>query len=157
MAISKKLKEILEEKGVQYEAEEHPAAYTAQEIAGAQHVPGDRLLKSVIVRKEDGEYIMVVLPSTRLVDFDKLSALTKDKKLELANEDELGKLFPDYELGAEPPFGNLYGLKVYADRSIEESDEVYFNGGSHTDTVKMELSDYIDITQPIMGDIGRHI
>ncbi len=157
MALSKKLKGILDEKGIRYEVKEHPAAYTAQEIAGAQHVPGAQLLKSVIVKKSGKDFIMVVLPSTKLVDFDKLSALTKDKNLELASEDEFVKIFPDYELGSEPPFGNLYGLKVYADRAIEENDEIFFNGGSHTEVVKMDLSDFVDITQPIMGDIGRHI
>lgn len=157
MALSKKLKGILDEKGIRYDVKEHPAAYTAQEIAGAQHIPGAKLLKSVIVKKSNGDFIMVVLPSTKLVDFDKLSALTKDKNLELASEDEFVKIFPDYELGAEPPFGNIYGLKVYADREIEENDKVFFNGGSHTEVVKMDLSDFVDITQPIIGDIGRHI
>lgn len=157
MGISKKLKKILDEKEIKYEVKEHAAAYTAQEIAGAQHVPGAQLLKSVIVKKGNGEFIMAVLPSVKLVDFDKLGALSKDKELELASEDEIGKIFPDYELGSEPPFGNLYGLKVYADRSIEEADEVYFNGGSHTEVVKLDRADFVNLTQPIIGDIGRHI
>ncbi|NGX57968.1 MAG: Proline--tRNA ligase [Chlamydiae bacterium] len=157
MTISNKLKKILDENGVSYAVTEHPAAFTSQEIAGAQHIPGSQLLKSVIVKSDDGTFHMVVISTNQLVDFDKFEALTKSKEVSLASEDEISQLFPDYELGAEPPFGNLYGLKVYADRSIEGTDTVYFNGGSHTDLVKMKLEDYLAITKPIMGDLGRHI
>jgi len=157
MAISSKLKKILEEKGIKFEVHEHPAAFTAQEIAGAQHVPGQQLLKPVIVKDGEGNFHMVVVTTNQLVDFDKFEALSKVSGTDLASEDEVGELFPDYELGAEPPIGNLYGLKVFADRSIESNDQVFFNAGSHTDLVKMDLSDYLSLTQPIMGEIGRHV
>jgi len=157
MAISSKLKGFLKEKGISYEVTEHPAAFTSQEIAGAQHVPGKQLLKAVIVKDGDGNYHMVVVTTNQLVDFDKFEALSKVSGANLASEDEVGQLFPDYELGAEPPFGNLYGLKVFADRAIEENDQVFFNGGSHTELVKMNIADFLSITQPIMGDIGRHV
>jgi len=157
MAISSKLKKVLEEKGVNFEVLEHPAAFTAQEIAGAQHVPGQQLLKAVIVKDSEGNFHMVVITTNQLVDFDKFEALSKISGTNLASEDEVGQLFPDYELGAEPPIGNLYGLKVFADRSIENNDQVFFNGGSHTELIKMELSDYLSLTQPIMGEVGRHV
>jgi len=157
MAISSKLKKVLQEKGINFEVLEHPAAFTAQEIAGSQHVPGQQLLKAVIVKDGEGNFHMVVITTNQLVDFDKFEALSKASGTSLASEDEVGQLFPDYELGAEPPIGNLYGLKVFADRSIENNDQVFFNAGSHTDLIKMELSDYLSLTQPIMGEVGRHV
>jgi len=157
MAISSKLKSVLDEKGISYEVMEHPAAFTSQEIAGAQHVPGQQLLKPVIVKDGSDNFHMAVVTTNQLVDFDKFEALSKVTGASLASEDEAGKLFPDYELGAEPPLGNLYGLKVFADRSIEANEHVFFNGGSHTDLVKMDLADFLSLTQPIMGEIGRHV
>lgn len=157
MTISSKLKGVLDEKGIGYEVVEHPAAFTSQEIAGAQHVPGQQLLKAVIVKDGDGNFHMLVVTTNQLVDFDKFEALSKVKGASLASEDEVGQLFPDYELGAEPPIGNLYGLKVFADRSIEKNEHVFFNAGSHTALIKMELADYLSLTQPIMGEIGRHV
>lgn len=156
MTISRKLKTLLEEKKIAFKVHDHPAAYTAQEIAGAQHVPGAQLVKAVIV-KIDGQLAMCVLPSTLLVDFTKLKAFTKAKEIKLATEPELAKLFPEYELGAEPPFGNLYGLKVFADRAIEAREKVFFNAGSHVSTVSMDTADLINMTKPLMGDIGKHI
>lgn len=157
MAISSKLKKVLEEKSIRYEIHEHPAAFTAQEIAGAQHVPGQQLLKAVIVKDDGDNFYMVVITTNQLVDFDKFEALSKVSGATLASEDEVGQLFPDYELGAEPPIGNLYGLKVFADRSIENNDHIFFNAGSHTELVKIDLADYLSLTQPIMGEIGRHV
>lgn len=157
MTISKKLKNILDESGIDYKIEEHPAAFTSQEIAGAQHVPGKQVLKTVIVKSGDGAFHMAVVTANQLIDFDKFEALSKTSDTSLASEDEMSELFPEYDLGAEPPFGNLYGLKVFADRSIEDNDTVYFNAGSHTELIKMKLSDYLNITKPIIGNIGRHI
>ena len=77
--------------------------------------------------------------------------------LKLANEEEVEKLFPDYEAGAEPPFGHLYGLKVYADQLLQEDEEIVFNAGTHTDVVKMKFKDFKRLAKPIMGEIGRHI
>lgn len=157
MAISSKLKNVLDEKGINYEVMEHPAAFTSQEIAGAQHVPGHQLLKAVVLKDDSGNFHMVVVTTNQLVDFDKFEALSKVKGASLASEDEVGQLFPDYELGAEPPLGNFYGLKVFADRSIEKNDHVFFNAGSHTDLIKIGIADYLSLTQPIMGEIGRHL
>src|SRR3989337_2789555 len=123
MAISIKVKNYLEKEGIKFEVAEHPLAYTATEVAGIQHVPGKQMVKSVIV-KSNGEFIMCVLPAIHLIDFEKLKAATGAKSLKLANENEISKLFPDYEIGAEPPFGELYGLKVYADSLLEEDSEI---------------------------------
>ncbi len=156
MAISSKVKEYLDKEGVKYEVAEHPLAYTATEIAGSQHVPGKQMIKSVIV-KCDGEFVMCVLPAIHLIDFEKLKVTTGAKDLKLADEHDIAKLFPDYEIGAEPPFGQLYGLKVFADKLLEEDSEIVFNAGTHTDVVKIKFEDFKRLTNPVIAEIGTHI
>lgn len=156
MAVSKKLKQFLDEKQVNYEEMQHATAYTAQEIAGAQHVPGQEAVKSVIV-KSNGSFTMCVLPAVRMVDLEKFKAATDVSDAELAAEEDLAQLFPDYELGAEPPFGNLYGLKVVADTSLDDNDSVVFNAGTHTDTIRLTLEDFKQLSEAQMADIGKPI
>lgn len=156
MTISKKIKSYLEKEKVSFEIAEHPLAYTASEIAQSQHVPGKHMVKVVIV-KDGGKFLMCVLPSTELIDFAKLERVLGTKSVVLANESELGKLFPDYEVGAEPPFGHLYGLGVIADKALEEISEIVFNAGTHTDVIKMNFSDYKKLANPKVADIGTHI
>jgi Ala-tRNA(Pro) deacylase len=156
MAISKKIKEYLEEEQVKYEIAEHPLAYTATEIAGSQHVPGKQMVKSVIV-KSNGNFIMCVLPAIHLVDFEKLKKVIGTTKLKLADEEDIETLFPDYEVGAEPPFGHLYGLKVYSEKILEEDNEIVFNAGTHTDVVKIKYADFKRLVKPVVAEIGTHI
>lgn len=156
MAVSSKLKSYLDKEKIHYEIAEHPLAYTASEIAGSQHVPGKQMVKSVII-KSGNKFFMCVLPAIHLVDFDKLMKVIGSKDITLADEEEIAKLFPDYDLGAEPPFGHLYGLKVYADQALEEDDEIVFNAGTHTDVVKMRMDDFKRLVNPVMSEIGTHI
>jgi len=156
MAISTKIREYLEKEGVQFEVAEHPLAYTATEVAGSQHVPGKQMVKSVIV-KIDGDFLMCVLPAIHLVDFEKLKTIVGTQDIKLADERDLKNLFPDFELGAEPPFGHLYGLKVYADKLLEEDEEIVFNAGTHTDVVKISYDDFKRLVNPTIAEIGTHI
>jgi Ala-tRNA(Pro) deacylase len=100
---------------------------------------------------------MCVLPAIHLIDFEKLKKATGDSNPILADEEEISKLFPDYDVGAEPPFGHLYGLKVYADKALEEDEEIVFNAGSHTDVIKMKFADYKRLANPVIANIGTHI
>lgn len=156
MTLSKKLKEYLEKERVHFETANHPLTYTAAETAGSQHVPGKKMVKSVIVKKNGG-FIMCVLPAIHLLDFEKLNKVTGQSNLKLASETELKTLFPDYDLGAEPPFGHLYGMAVYADQILESIEEIVFNAGTHTDVVKMRYQDFKRLVKPTVADIGSHI
>ena len=95
--------------------------------------------------------------AVQFVDFDKLGTCTGLPELQLAKEQEIVKIFPDYPLGAEPPFGHLYGLKVIMDRQVETNHDITFNAGTHTDIIKMKLKDFLLLENPIIGDIGVHI
>jgi Ala-tRNA(Pro) deacylase len=156
MAIAKKLRDYLKQNKVKFEVTEHPVAYSAARIASAQHVPGSKVVKSVIC-EADGNYVMCVLDADHLVDLTKLKRVTGAKEVHLATEEEIAQLFPDFEVGAEPPFGNLFGLSVYADQHVSNSDEIFFNGGNHTDLVKVRCNDFMELVRPIVADFGRHI
>ncbi|MCK4772035.1 MAG: YbaK/EbsC family protein [Candidatus Latescibacteria bacterium] len=143
----KKLKEFLDSNKVKYVTMSHSPAYTAQEIAAMAHIPGKELAKTVIV-KVDGEMAMAVLPASYKVDFKLLKKAAKAKKVELAGEKEFKDLFPECEVGAMPPFGNLYDMNVFVAESLAEGKEIAFNAGSHTELIKMSYADFEKLAEP---------
>ncbi len=156
MSLSKIITDYLKQNHVSFEILEHPLAYTAMEIADSQHVPGRQMVKSVIV-KGDGNFFMCLLPAIYYIDLFKLKDLLHVKHVDIANEQEISKLFPDFEVGAEPPLGHLYNLPIYADKLLEEDEHIVFNAGSHTQMIKMKWRDYKKLAQPTMVDMGIHI
>lgn len=142
-----KLKEFLDYHDVKYVSIRHSHAYTAQEIAESVHVPGKELAKTVMI-KIDGKMAMAVLPSTERVDFDLLTGVAGTDNVRLAGEDEFKNLFPECEPGAMPPFGNLYSMDVYAERSLSRDKEIAFNAGSHTEVFRMKYKDYERLVNP---------
>jgi Ala-tRNA(Pro) deacylase len=156
MSTSPKIKAYLEERRVPFEILEHSLAYTALEIAGAQHIPGREVVKSVIVKANDRFY-MCVLPAIHYLDIERFKQANDVKEARLAHEEEIAALFPEYETGAEPPFGNLYGLKVIVDKILEEDENIVFNAGTHTEMIKMKFKDFAHLVQPEIQEIGTHI
>ena len=142
-----KLKEFLDRNGVRYVTISHSPAYTAQEIAHSAHIPGRELAKTVIVWI-DGEYSMAVLPASFNVNLDHLQDGIGSERIELATEAEFEDLFPDCEVGAMPPFGNLYDMQVYVAEQLAEDDEIAFNAGSHTELVRMAYADFENLVSP---------
>jgi Ala-tRNA(Pro) deacylase len=149
----KTLKEFLDSRRVKYVAINHSLAYTAQEIAASAHIPGNRLAKTVIV-KIDGKLAMAVLPASEKVDLELLKHAAGAKKVELASELEFKDRFPEGALGAMPPFGNLYGMEVFASSNLP-ADEIAFNAGSHTELIRMSYKDYESLVQPKIADLSR--
>lgn len=143
----RQLKEFLDSNGVKYVTISHSPAYTAQEIAASAHIPGKELAKTVIV-KVDGKMAMAVLPASSQVDFQRLREATGAEQVELAREEEFKDLFPGCEVGAMPPFGNLYNLDVYVTASLTEDEEIAFNAGSHTELIRMAYRDFERLVKP---------
>lgn len=139
--------EYLDRKNVKYLIISHAPAFTAQGVAGLMHIPGKELAKTVIV-KLDGELVMAVLPAKFHVDLEKLRKLVKAKTAAVASEDDFKDRFIDCETGAMPPFGSLFGLKVFADDSLEQDTEIGFNAGTHRDLIRMTWEDYKKLVQP---------
>jgi Ala-tRNA(Pro) deacylase len=142
-----KIREFLDSKKIKYTSVKHSEVYTAQEIAASAHIPGRQLAKTVMI-KIDGDMAMAVLPAPYKVDFDSLKKGTGAKKVTLASEDDFKDLFPDCEVGAMPPFGNLYGMNVYADESLAEEIEIAFCAGSHTELIRLAYKDFAKLVDP---------
>jgi Ala-tRNA(Pro) deacylase len=143
----KKLKDFLDREKVKYVTLTHSRAYTAQEIAASAHIPGRELAKTVMVTL-DGRMAMAVLPASFKVDFDRLKQAANAKSAGLATEDEFKGMFPDCEVGAMPPFGNLYGMEVFVADRLAEDDEIAFNAGSHTELIRLSYKDFARLVRP---------
>ncbi|MFQ5451491.1 MAG: aminoacyl-tRNA deacylase [Nitrospinaceae bacterium] len=153
---SKKLKEFLDSHEIKYISISHSPAYTAQEIAGAAHIPGRCMAKTVMVTVGD-KMAMVVLPAECRVDFDLLKEVTGAEKVELAGEQEFMELFPDCDVGAMPPFGNLYGLEVYAEESLARNDEIAFNAGTHSEIIQLAYRDFDKLVKPEVLNFAYYV
>ena len=126
----------------------HSPAFTAQEVAASAHVPGKEMVKTVMV-KIDGTMAMAVLPAPYKVDLEELRRATGAETVDLASEEEFKELFPECEVGAMPPFGNLYGMNVFMAASLTEDEQIAFNAGTHTELIKMSFADYVDLVEPV--------
>ena len=130
----------------------HPIAYTAQDVAAVEHVSG-KVVAKVVVAMANAQPVMLVVPANLRIDLDKAKRNLKVPDLRLASEQEFAGLFADCEVGAMPPFGNLFGLPVYVDRSLTADPEIIFQAGTHTDTVKMRYSDFQRLVKPEVRDL----
>ncbi|MFQ5526086.1 MAG: aminoacyl-tRNA deacylase [Thermoanaerobaculia bacterium] len=146
-----KLKELLDREGIKYLSIAHSPAFTAQEIAASAHIPGKEVAKTVMI-KLDGKMVMTVLPAPARVDLDRLREVTGATKVELGTEDDFKRLFPDCETGAMPPFGNLYGFDVWADRELAEDQDIAFNAGTHAELIRMSYADFERLVQPNLAE-----
>ena len=142
-----KLKEFLDSQHVRYVTISHSPSYTAQEVAASAHVRGKDLAKTVMVTL-DGRMAMVVLPASRKVGFDLLREVSGVENVQLASERAFSDMFPGCEVGAMPPFGNLYGMDVYASKLLEQDTEIAFNAGSHTELIRLTYQDFVRLVNP---------
>jgi Ala-tRNA(Pro) deacylase len=143
----KSLKAFLDDNHVRYVTIQHSKAYTAQDVAAKTHISGKEIAKTVIV-KLGGKIAMAVVPASRKVDLEHLRVVTGSASAVLATEAEFEGRFPGCEVGAMPPFGNLYGLDVYVDESLRDDEEIAFNAGTHTELVRLAYSDFERLARP---------
>ncbi|MDT8324720.1 MAG: YbaK/EbsC family protein [Bacteroidota bacterium] len=152
---ARRLKEYLNREGVRYVTIVHSPAYTAQEIAAMAHIPGKNIAKTVVV-KIDGKMALAVVPASYSVDFDMLQGAIGADKVELARENEFKGQFPDCELGAMPPFGNLYDMEVFVARSLAEDDDIAFNACSHHELIKLPYKEFERLVKPHVITFSVH-
>ncbi len=143
----RKLKEFLDSHNIKYLTIAHSPAFTAQEIAASAHISGKELAKTVMI-KVDGQMAMAVLPASLNVNFTLLKDIVGSENVQLATEEEFKDRFPECELGAMPPFGNLYGMDVYVAEQLAQDEEIAFNAGSHTELVKLAYADFERLAKP---------
>jgi Ala-tRNA(Pro) deacylase len=144
---TQKLQDYLDQHEIQYVTISHSPAYTAQRIAELTRIPGKELAKTVIVKIDD-KFAMAVLPASRRVNLWHLQEAIGADEVTLSSETEFKELFPDCEVGAMPPFGNLYNMGVYVAEQLTEDEEIAFNAGSHSELVKMSYSDFAKLVTP---------
>ncbi|MBI2516547.1 MAG: YbaK/EbsC family protein [Opitutae bacterium] len=146
-----KVKAYLDSRGIKYVSIQHSPAFTAPEIAESAHVSGRDFAKTVIVMLQD-EMAMIVLPASRRLLLSDLREMLESSHVRLASEAEFKDRFPDCELGAMPPLGNLYGMKTYVSGLLAEEQEIAFNAGTHTEVIKMTYADFEQLVQPTVLD-----
>lgn len=144
---SLRLADYLDQNEIKYTTLKHSLAYTAQEIAAVSHIPGKNLAKTVMINLK-GSLAMAVLPASYKIDFEELKNALGTDAIRLAHEKEFLNLFPDCDIGAMPPFGNLYGLDVYVAQSLTDDDEIAFNSCSHSELIRMKYKDFEKLVNP---------
>ena|SRR5688572_7650744 len=150
------VQDYLDQMGVNYRLSRHDTTYTAQDLAAAEHIPGRRVIKPVVV-KADGQFVMCALPASHRIDLDTLRNQLQVNEVELAGESEICDLFDGCELGAEPPIGRMFGIPTLMDESLFADDRVTFQAGTHRDAVTMTLADYRKAAQPEVAYFGKHL
>ena len=146
--LAARLKEFLDQKHITYVTIDHSPAFTAQEVAQRAHIPGKEMVKTVIV-KIDGELAMMVTPATECVQLGRLKDALGAEEISVAHEYEFKDAFPDCETGAMPPFGNLYGMKVFISPTLREDEEIAFNAGTHKELVRLTYADFERLVEPV--------
>ena len=136
-----------------YGITQHSTACSAEALAHKEHVPSANVAKPVLI-KADGVYCMCVLPADRRIDFALLKTQLNAKTLSLASEEEIVRLFPDCEIGTEPPFGIIYGLETFMDRSLENDKYILFQGGTHDTAISMSMEEYERLAYPRIMDFA---
>jgi Ala-tRNA(Pro) deacylase len=150
-----KLESYLRENHVPYQTQHHDLAYTAQQVASSEHVSG-RFVAKVVMVVADGKEVMLVLPASLRVDLAKLGSALGSKQVRLAYETEFQSKFPDCEVGAMPPFGDMYGVQMFVDESLTRDDHIVFQAGTHVDTFSIPYTEYARLAQPHVADITYH-
>ncbi|MFN8634288.1 MAG: YbaK/EbsC family protein [Chloroflexota bacterium] len=152
MNCRERLEAYLRANGVPFEVQHHPLVYTAHEVAASEHVLATQMAKVVMV-VADGVLAMLVVPSSRKIDEAATAATLDVQEVRLAGEHEFEHAFPDCEVGAMPPFGNLYDIPVYVDRALAEEGRIVFNAGTHTETIACSYVDFERLVKPTAGEL----
>lgn len=156
MTIAATLKNFLEDRGIVYQVMTHAPTSSAIETAAITRVSGNRIAKAVLLTDDHDTFIMAVLPANHHLELralcDRLGV-----KLRFAREDEMLKVLADCDLGAIPPAGPAYGVRVVWDDALKFADEVYFEGGDHTSLVRVNCQDFIKIMGSAEHGVISHL
>ena len=156
MAKTSDLQRYLNNNGIQYRIIEHEPAFSAHGVALATHITDKEGAKSVIL-VIDKRYWMAVLRADERISARLLRSLFAARDVRMAHEEDLSLLFPDCELGAMPPFGNLYGLPILLDAALLEDDEIVFNACATTRSIRIRMEDYRRLVNPLIGRFAQPV
>lgn len=150
MNMLQRCQRYLKQHGIRYSHSIHSPAYTARETASAERMPSHSLAKVVVYAGDNG-YGMLILPADYMADLREVCRLLGLAEVRLATESELAELFPDCEIGAMPPFGNLFQMPVLVDECIATGQFIAFNAGTHRDVIHMSVSDFHNLVNPLVA------
>ena len=153
MPVAAKLKSFLDDHKVPYHVLKHHKAYTSLEIAEALHVPGQDLAKVVMIKAGD-DLVMAVLPANFSVDLEKFAQVVSKDTVYVATEQQFRGTFPDCEVGAMPPFGNLYDVPVFVDVALTQDAQIFFEAGNHLEAIRLKYADFERLVQPRVADFA---
>jgi Ala-tRNA(Pro) deacylase len=154
MPLSERLRSFLDSHQAEYTLTTHAKAFTARDVAVAEHLPPREVAKTVVIFG-DAAYHLIVIPASKLVDLYEARTALGLSQARLATEHELGTLFPDCELGAMPPLGPLYGLSVYLDDSLLRQESIAFNAGTHSEVIHMRTAEFQRLALPHAVSLAR--
>jgi Ala-tRNA(Pro) deacylase len=140
MPIAPLLQSYLNDRNINYEVLSHRPTHTSMETAEAAHIPGDRLVKAVVLCREGG-FTLAILPASCHVRLDAVKELIPGP-ITLASEEEIAGIFPDCEVGAIPPIGDAYGVDVIVDESLDKEDDIYFEAGDHERLIHLSAAQF---------------
>lgn len=146
------IESYLREQRVDFSVHHHSPAYSAQRLAAAEHVPG-RMVAKVVIAVVDEDLVMLCLPAPCRVDLLKLMNAVATDNVRLAREADFSRAFPDCEVGAMPPFGNLYEMPVYVDKQLTADERIAFQACRHTETVEMAFADFARLAHPMVVEL----
>ncbi len=149
------LQDYLDSMGIAYRLSSHGTAYTSQDLAAQEHVTGKKVIKPVLI-SVDGKPCLCAIPANYRVDLMRVREQLHAHTVELLEEAQLQKLFPDCEIGAEPPVGKIYGLPTLMDTSLLSDDQVTFQAGNHTTSITLSMRDYQRLVEPQISDFSMH-
>ncbi len=155
MTCKERLQAFLDGEHVPYELQQHSIAYTAQQVAASEHISG-RLVAKVVIVLANGGPVLLALPASSRVDFERVQQVLHARDVRLADETEVAPLFPDCEVGAMPPFGSLYELPVVVDQHLADDERIVFPVGTHTETMRLRYDDFARLVKPVVADVAHH-
>ncbi|HOW83756.1 MAG TPA: YbaK/EbsC family protein [Spirochaetota bacterium] len=145
--LGERIKRFLDENHVTYEFISHPREFSSTRTCQAAHVHGNEFAKTVIL-KMDGRLVMCVVTANQMVFPGYMKNFFNAKNIEIASESDFKNAFPDCEVGAMPPFGNLYGVDEFISMDLTRDEYIAFNAGSHTELIRMKFSDFEKLVHP---------
>jgi Ala-tRNA(Pro) deacylase len=154
MSCKEQLTTYLSERQVPFTIHDHRIAYTAEDVAAVEHIPG-RLVAKAVMGFADDQLVMLLLPATYVVDRAQAATALGAREVRLAAEHEFTAVFPDCEIGALPVFGNLYHVPLYVDTSLTADETITFPAGTHTESITMRYADFERLAKPTIVDVAR--
>ena len=153
MGLPAKLADVLKRERLPYTVFRHPPAYTALEQAQLSHIRG-RCAAKVVICMADDTPIQAIVPAHYRVDLERLRQLAGAFAIRLALEDEIAAIYPEFEVGAAPPLGTMYGHRVFVEACFVGEPEMVFDAGTHSVSVCMHFSDFVEMVKPVIAPIG---